>query len=795
MLAQYFKHAKRTLIRNRYYAILNVIGLVCGMLTALIIAVYIASSLSADTFHENRERIYSVTHDEIVEGRHQSGGSSTYSGVGEVAAQFSTTARITRYSFHVPSAVSFDGLDGKRHSFVEKKIFFADSSFLKVFSFRMVSGNLNTALSQENSIVLTRSIAKKFFGDVDPTGRSVTVTVPWGAQKMYTITGVLEDVPKRSQFQYNVLVSQDKPTEDGRWKAPDCSLFLHLNNDETAEALEAKLNTRLSELGELKSNGRQMTVFLLPLGKIVWSGSEYLLAALGIFILLTCWINYINQTIAQTYGRIKEVGIMRVTGATRRDLQQQFIIESAIVCMIAFAVVLLIYAFTTPWLQTFTGGRMMGLTEIPAIGVAFVAVLLTGISVTAGIPTAILFSQNFGAALQSLHNTKIGGVTVRKALVIFQFSISVVLLNSIFVISGQLDYVLRKEKGFNTDGVLVVEAPMLTAPGWTEKRKNLQHFKQRCSGLPFVIDVTSSTTVPGEEYRQETYLSLRGDNFRTLIHQCGVDENFFSLYGMTFVAGRDFIPDAMAKNRSSIVLNESAARALGISDFDAAINTTIVDHEEPATEYDLIGIVRDFHQTALRYQMKPMAFKFQIIRGHISLKTNEQALIDLGIEKGIASIKELFSESYPDASFSTYFLRDQFASEYSEEQNYRKIFEYFTVISMVLSSLGLFGLSLLISTKRQKEIGIRKTFGASSASILVIFLKGYLAQLGIAVIIGCPAAYVLMNAWLKGYAYRIDIGFGLISMAVVSLTIVFLLTISFHTIKASMSSPHRILRS
>lgn len=794
MFIQYIKYASRTLLKNKYYTFINVIGLVCGMLPAMIIAKYLSSSLQFDSFHKNKGRIYSVTHDEFVNGSHQPGGSSTYSGVAEVAAQFSEASKITKYSMHVRSTVTSADQGEQRVSFVEKRIFVADSNFLKVFTFQLLKGDEEKALSRANSVVLTNSSAKKYFGDSNPIGRSLAITVPWGMEKSYIVTGVVGDVPKPSQFMFEFLVTNYEFAEADLWKTPSCALFLLLEDNVSAAAFQAKMNTRMSDNPELTSAGRNVKLTLTKLGDKPWSNSEYLLAALGIFILLACWMNYVNQTIAQTYSRVKEVGVLRVMGATRQDLQGQFIVESTITCVIAFVIIVFGYLAVQSTLQSFTGGRPLGLRDFPLTNFGLVAVFVAGIVITAGIPTTILFSQNFATTLRSAHSTKIGGVTVRKILVVLQFAISTILMISIFVISGQLDYVLNKEKGFETDDILVVEAPMITDTTWHAKRRALRLLKARYEELPFVMGVASSTTVPGEEYRQETFLSWSGQSAKALIHQCGVDENFFSVYEMEFIAGQDLIPNANAQNATGIILNESAAWALGITDFEAAINTKIVDHDEPGSEFDLAGIVKDFHQTALRYQMKPMAFRYQQFRGHISLKTNGTSLGNYGLDKGLESVKELYTEIYPLASFETYFLNDKFVTEYSEEQYYRRLFAYFTVVSIVISCLGLFGLSLLVSTKRQKEIGIRKTFGASSFSILGIFLRGYLGQLSIAVLIGCPVAYVLMNMWLRNYAYRIHIGIELMSIAVLWLVVIFFFTIAYHTIRSSISNPVKILR-
>jgi putative ABC transport system permease protein len=483
-------------------------------------------------------------------------------------------------------------------------------------------------------------------------------------------------------------------------------------------------------------------------------------------------------------------------GATRANLRTQFIVESGLICLSSLLLVVGIYVGLEKFLQSVTNGHLLPLTGDPTFtNIIFVAIFVLGTILAAAVPTVILFSPDFGATLRNIYSTKIGGIGLRKAMIVVQFSVSTVLMIGIFVITNQLAYVSSKDKGFKMNDILVIKTPHAKDTTWNVKRKTLETFKERCAALPFVTDITSSTMVPGEEYRHETYLSLKSTNDKSLVHQYGVDDNFFGLYEVEFIAGQNFIRDARAKNRNSIILNESAARSLGISDFDKIINAKIVDHEEePNLVYDLVGIVKDFHQTSLKNEMQPMAFKYNVVRGHSSIKINSAGLNDTKLAEALESLKQIWRQTYPDASFDYFFLDEKYEAQNMEDRYFGKLFEYFTVLSIIISCLGLFGLSLLISTKRQKEVGVRKVFGASSSNILAIFLKGYLGPLCVSMAIGCPLAYFLMNMWLRNYAYRIEIGFELVSLALLSLTVIFVCTVSYHTIKSSIANPVTILK-
>lgn len=793
MILHYFKLAKRSLLKNWYYSFINVFGLVFGMLSALIIAKYIGGSLQVDRYHEKKDRIYSITQEESINGNPQKSGNATYWGVGELINQYPEVIDITRYNYHVGSLILAAGDSGNKISFFENKIFSVDSGFLKIFTFPLRYGNSETALSSVNSIVITSSASQRYFGNLNPIGKTLTVRVPWGQETTYEVTGVVEDVPQRSQFKFDFLITHGPLDPNEIWFAPDCATYLLLKDNSNTSELSKRLTGKLNEVPQLKSTNRKVTISLESLANVQLSSTEYLLIAVGIFLVFISWVNYINQVIAQSYWRMKEIGIIRVMGATRVNLKNQFIVESGLICLISLILIVTIYRTVEPSLQSFTNGHLLPLIGDPTlINFIFLSIFIAGVILAAAIPTVILFSPNFGTTLQNAYS-KVGSIGLRHVLVVAQFSISMILMISVFVISNQLDYMNSKDKGINMEDVLIVQAPIAKDTSWNVKRETVARFKEKCAELPFVIQVASSTTVPSEEYRQETYLSLQGNTTKSMVHQNGVDDHFFDLYAVEFISGQNFIHDAKWKNKNSIILNESAARALGIVDFDRMINAKIVDHESNEV-YDLAGIVKDYHQTSLKYKMRPIAFKFNIFRGHFSLRMNREGLNDSELEEKLSAIKQIWQQTYPDASFDYFFLDAKFASQDKQDHYFGKLFNYFTILSIFISCLGLFGLSLLISTKRQREIGVRKVFGATSLDILAIFLKGYLAPLSIAVLIGSPVAYLLMNMWLRNFAYRIEIELGLVSVAWLCMILIFLFTVSYHTLKSSIANPVTILR-
>lgn len=790
MIYHYLRLAKKTLVKHKYYTFINVFGLVCGMLSVLVISKYIGASLQYDQFHASKNSIYTLNQREEIDGSEQGDRTSTYWGIGDVVGEFPEVTRITRYNQHVEALVI-----SKSRSIIENRIFVTDSSFLKIFSFPILDGDRKDALSQPNSLVITKSASKRYFGDESPIGEVLRIRVSWGEESVYQITAVVDDVPAWSRFKFEFLVAPHvESVQDRLWNSPDYATYVLTADNADVHHLQNKLESKLENVPELLANKRHLNISLNSIADVQLSVTEYLLVAVGIFILIVCWVNYINQVIAQSYWRIKEIGVLRVLGATRINLQLQFVTESCMVCLSSLFLVLGAFIGMEERLSTLTNGHVLPLGGMATpTTLIFVLIFLLGMVMTAAIQTAILVVPNFGTSLQNAFNNRIGGVSARKSMVVIQFSISTILVICIFVVARQMKFLEEKDKGVDMRDVLVIRAPMVKDTTWNVKRERLKVFKEVCSQLPIVTGVTSSATVPGEEYRNETHLSRQDNAEKFLVHRNGVDDNYFRLYKVEFIAGRDFTPNSRFENNGSIILNESAARGLGIHDFEKAIDSKIVDHEEGEV-FNLIGIVKDYHQTSLKYKMEPTAFRFNVFRGHISMRLNIEGVGNSEFEQHLTKLAIDWHQLYGDASFDYYFLEERFDAMNREDRYLGKLFYYFTALSIIISCLGLFSMSLFISEKRQKEIGIRKVFGASAADVLKIFFEGYVGPLLVAVAIGVPFGYWLMETWLTDYSYRIEIGVGLVTAAVVSIIVIFFLTVTYHTVQSARANPVDVLK-
>jgi putative ABC transport system permease protein len=792
VFAHYFKVARRTFAKNKSNYGINLIGLVSGTLTALIIAKYLGFSLSYDDFHENKEKIFLVHHEESTDDLDVQSLTDTYWGTGEVIKEsFPEVAKITRYGGYLEKLVMTTSENGELVKFNENKIRYVDSNFLTIFTYPMIYGDPQTSLSKVNSVVLTKSTSKKYFGEIIPIGKVLTTRVSWGTEEKLTVTGVIEDIPKNSTLQFDFLVSQSPPETAEYWTSPSYRTYLLINKQTEPDLLAEKLSKEINQISTLSAAGKKINLKLESIASVRLNSNEYILALVGLFILIITWINYLNISAAQAYSRLQEIGVLSIMGASRFNFIMQFSIETCLLNVIAIMLIGIGYALLEPSMQAFTHYHLLPLFgDGGMINFFFVIIFLVGSIAAIGLQKVILNTEK---ALQSLSNgeewkTRVG---LRRILVIVQFCISATLIISIFVIASQLDYMKNQDKKFDASNILILKAPKDT---WDGKVEKLRSFKHESNKFPFILSTAISTTVPGEEYRHEIFLSLPGKEEKTLVHANGIDAHFLELYDVPILAGNNFSSHNISINSNGIILSKAAAELMGMANFNDAINSKIIDHES-RRPLELIGIVDNYHKTSLKYEIKPMAFRFNAYRGHLSLKLSSSHLPEHSdMTNNIALISELWSTVYPDQPFDYFFLKDKILSQDEADVYFGKLFGFATVLSIIISCLGLFGLSLFLSRTQRREIAIRKVFGASSLNILKFLTKGYLSQLLIAIIIGAPSAYFLMRAWLRNYTYRVDIQFWLVCLAIFILTSFFLATVSYHTYSASIANPTKTLR-
>ena len=784
----FFKSFRRKIFTN----LINILGLVVGMIAAIVIAKYIGYSLTFDNFHQNRQSIHQLSQIESKNGTIENTGNLTYRGIAIAAKQaIPEVINYTRFNSSVETLVTVSDEEGKATSYNENGIISVDSSFLQMFTYRLLYGSQEEALAAPYSAVITHRTARKYFGNKDPIGETITTQVSWGEKQNWTVTNVLEDPPNNSILQFDMLLSS--PVDlDNLWEMPVDHQFIQTTSSDAASSnsqeVAQKISHYISDIPIFKDQGRKVSVILSPLTPSLTT-FELMLVLVGLGILMLSWINFINLSIAQSLNRFGEVMIRKALGSSHRQLIAQFVFESLLINGTALLLTILFLLLSYSHFEELTGNHLLPLFDNSLqINTLFLVSFVIGSLLTSAYPSLFLVSKKVHG-LSSLG--KVGdrrGQGLRKGLVIAQFAISSVMIVSSYVIASQMDYMMSQDTGFDATNKLIIKPPKDQGKG---KLERMFAIKQELAKLSWVERVTTSTTVPGESYRHEVYFSLKGSDQRPLLYVDGVDTSFAKTYGIKLLAGTNFLTAGGPHiNTDKVMINEAATRALGLS-AENAIHQEIVDQEEGET-YTIVGVVRDFHKLSLKDPIEPTLFQYNPRRGYITLNVGSKAMNSLSGK--VSELKTVWQRVYQDQPFEYFFLADMYYSQYNAENFFRTVFRVFTFISIFLACLGLIGLAMFEVTNGRLEVGIRKTFGASSLDVLVFFFKKYAFLLLIATIIGVPISYYIMDSWLEEYNFRIALGVQHLLVPLLLLLIIAFATISIQLIRLSLVNPAKILR-
>ena len=794
MLIHYLKTTLRNFYRNKVSFSINIIGIAVGLSASLLIAKYVGFNLSLDNFHHHKNSIVLVQQKEFKEGLPESERTNTYWGVAKMAVdQYPEVLMATHFNPNVEMLVTATTKEGLSIGFNERGICTVDTTFFSIFSFSALAGSIEKALATPDAIVLTRSSATKYFGDIDPIGQMLTTRVSWGKESSYKVTCVIPDTPINSTLQFNFLICAGAgPSTETYWSDPSYSTYLLLGDATNPDALSEKMTRDIGLNQIVASQGKKIDFYLKRLNDTSLTANDKILAMIGVFILIVSWINFINLSIGSAHARLKETGVRKVIGATRKQVITQFVFECVLINGFALLFAMLLFALTKPLLMEFSDNKVLPFFNDPTlINWLFTAAFIIGALASSIYPAFVISSSNPLNSLKGKFTQGHNSLTFRKVLVIAQFTTSVVAAIGVFIVSDQLDFFLSQDLKIKLDHILTIKAPKDLMEG---KMERLTLFKSEAQNLAMVENVATATTTAGQDYRHEVNFRLTSSSDRHLLYMNDVDANFFPVYGIQFLAGGNYNVDTPGKNRSGIVLNKAAAKSLGLINLEDAIGQRVMETEENNT-YEIIGIVDDYHQMSLKYQIKPQAFRFNRTRGDVSVMIHAQnyASID-DLQNCIASLKKLWNRIYPDQSFEYEFLDSRFNDQYQAEFDFRKLFAWFTVLSLIIACLGLFGLSLFVSVRRKREVGIRKVFGASSLTILALFIKDYLKQILISIVLGVPIAHFIMRGWMESFSFQTSINAISFLAPCLFLVIISILTIAYQTIRASLANPVKTLK-
>jgi putative ABC transport system permease protein len=782
MFKNYLKIIFRNINRNKGYTLISVFGLAVGLACCIFIILWIQDELSYDRYHEKCDRIYRVVNEYQSEGAVRRGVRTSAQLAPALVQDFPEVEDAVRFSRN-KYLIAYGN---KQFWF---NIYFADPSLFEIFTVPFIKGDPKTALSEPGSIVISEKMAVKYFGNENPIGKTISVNHKYDFQ----VTGVFQNIPRNSHFRFDFLRPFHKNLSSHGWGIQNYWTYILLAENASPNELSKKMPDFIEKyMGKetryvYKIHYLFQTLTKIHLysnldGEIEPNGSILniiLLAAIGLFILLIACINYMNLSTARAVNRTNEVGVRKVVGANRMQLIKQFLSESIIFSMIAlfFAVLTVELFFPT---FNFLSGKELVLTHtsnlkllIGLIGLALLVGLISGsypaFFISAFKPISILRES-------SVNNFE--GLTLRKALVVAQFVISITFIIGITIVYNQMNYIQNKKLGLNKEQVVVLPIRSQTVVQKYETIKN--NFLRNIH----VMHVTGSSYFPGEAtWNQNIWWEGVTDEDYQMMRWIAVDYDFVETLEIELIEGRSFSKDFAGDVNTGYILNESAKRELG---WDSAVGRQFQIVERGT----IVGVVKDFHFGSLHEQIEPLAlYLYPADLEYFYIRIDAEQ-----ISQTLAYLSKQWNELVPNQLFEYSFLDGNIDKLYLAEKRLEKLFGYVAFLSIFISCLGLFGLASYSTEQRTKEIGIRKVLGASVPNVVLILSKEFITLVLIANIIAWPVAYFSMNKWLQGFAYRTDIGlFTFILSALIAISIA-LMTVGYRTIKAAMANPVESLR-
>ncbi|WP_428654474.1 ABC transporter permease [Runella sp.] len=808
MLQNYLKIAFRNLVRNKVYSFINIAGLAMGIAAFLLILEYVSHEKSFNQFHAGLPNMYRLLNEDpkgITWGEVEPGWAS------RAKQRFPDIKAYCRFADGIAQGiVKKEG--AKDESFRERNIAYVEGNFFSFFSFPLKAGQAKS-LAKPNTIFVSETTAKKYFGTQNPMGKVMILSNQFGTTP-FTVEGVYTDMPDNSDIRYDMVFSLETLTIAGNLEGNDwantenidsqyTNLFFQLNKGVNPTAFEAKLTAMRNELGKEKDGVRfRLQAFknvhlaaslndtLLTLGNLKY---VYMLGGIAFLILVIGWFNYINLSTANSLKRANEVGVRKVIGATQGHLIKQFLGESMLVNSLGFALAFVLVALLQPFFNELLDKplslKTLGYSTVWIWGLAIVVVG----SLASGAYTAFALS-NFNPikTLKGKLTRTSKGAFLRKSLVVAQFSISITLVLATMVIYNQLNYMQSQNLGMNTQQLLVVRGPEIGKDSTYKLRKNA--FWNELTQQSFVKDYCTSGSIPSGWYNFSTAgftqpNSKSGDEFKTYSFAI-IGERFLKTYEIGLKAGRNFTAEECNvewNQNSKVLLNERAIQQLGFTSPEQAIRTKIKWDER---YLEIIGVVKDYHHTGLQKAIDPIIFYPQNNNAYFTIRLTADRM-----PEKIAALDKLYKNYFTGNPFDYFFVDENFNKLYVSEQQYSNIFTTASLWAIFIACLGLFGLATFTVESRTKEIGIRKVLGASVTSITALLSKDFLLLVLVAIFIASPIAYYFMDKWLQDFAYRISISWWVFAAAGGLAVLVAFFTVGFQSIKAALMNPVKSLKT
>ncbi len=691
--------------------------------------------------------------------------------------------------------------------FREEDVYYASQDFFQVFDYPLISGVDSTALKGPNKIVLSRSLAQKYFGDQNALGK----TIRNNGKDDYLVTGVYEDLPANSHMKIDALLSfatyvrlvgMKDESEMNQWQWDGFLTYVLLNDQANVKQLEAKLPAYVEkrEGEELKRFNASMIFHFMPvsdihldsnfIGEFKTNGnrdSTYFLLIVAGLILIIAWINYINLSTAKSIERAREVGVRKVMGGHRWQLIQQFLMESTLLNTVAVGVAIGFVATLTPWFSQITDREIGYLLFTKNMFWFWMVILIVMGSLLSGLyPAFVLSAFKPVEVLKGRFKNTNQGVFFRKGMVVLQFMASIALIVGTFTVFNQLSFMRNQKLGVDINQTVVVRSPNITDSTYSNK---FEVFKNRLNQYPEVSAVSASSSIPGASPDWNAggirRLSQREDEqkqYRIIM----MDHDFVGAYGLELATGRTFSAEVPNEDKN-VLINEAASRHMGFEKFEDAIDDQINFWGDT---FRIVGVLKNYRQESLKKEYEPLIFRYnKTPGGFYSIKFNTAE-----VKESMARFESDWKEFFPGNPFNYFFLDEHYNKQYKADQQFGKVFGLFSALAIFIACLGLFGLSSLTALQRTKEIGVRKVLGASVSSVLTLVSRDYLLLMGVAILLATPLTWWIMNSWLQEFANRIDLSWWIFALPSLMVILIAFFTISIHTLKAARTNPATALR-
>lgn len=806
MFKNYFKISFRNLVKQKVFSAINILGLAIGLSAFLLINQYVAFEKSYDKFFADSDRLYRLTTDQVLGGVIGTRDAMSFAPSGQ--------ALVDAVPEFINSTVTYQFQEmiirKNDRSLTEKRAIAADSNYLELFNYKVIAGgDPSLMLKDPKSIVLTESRAKAYFGDENPIGK--TLKVLSGFEEGFKVTGVIEDMHENTHYKFDILLSiytlQDRMERDG-WSGFNYYTYLKLASGADIDEVKNKM-PKMFELSGNEESESTLAFNLQPVEEIhLYSDYTYepevhgsaetviFLNVISILIIIIAWVNYINLSTAKAIDRAREVGVRKAIGAHKGQLVFQFLFESLLLNILAALLAVFFAELVYPAFNELVGKDVIGgvwLNKYFLIKVF--AFALIGAIVSGLYPAFVLSNFKAVTVLKGKFRNSAKGTLLRKGLVIVQFTVSLMLLAGTFIINRQVSYMQSVDKGIDMDYVVGMSRPRYTDGNRDKMLEKYKQFKESLLNHHAIENVGFTNSLPGGDLSDissttgEVQVLGQTSMMEGTTYMQWCDERYLDAVGIRLIAGRNF--DAkLVSDSSSIIVNQAFLKRLGVENYESMINEKIqFGKSEDGHAYRLIGIMQDYNRTSLKNKVEPTSTFFNDYSNRVVVRLNPS-----NYQEGLKHLESTYQSFFPNTPLSYSFLDERFKILFQEDQQFGNVIATFSILAIIVASLGLFGLSAFMAINRAKEVGIRKVLGATIPQILMIFYREFVVLIGVSTVVGIPLVYYAMDGWLNNYAYRVDFPWVFVGVAILLVIASALLTVGYQTIRVAVKNPSETLR-